>query len=160
MRFVEGILWEDGEFNLRILPMSDEQFTSSAILYNYLRRHDSISTSNKVKKTLESNIFKFRALHNWIEEHDFCADAIRILNMRNNEAIIFCLAGIPQLSAESQKEIYSSLNCLKSMIKQSFRNSASSLHKYILRMILLCPKLMANLFHYRMQRIIKNELNK
>jgi len=157
MRFVEGIIWEDGEFNLRLLPVTEFHIGLTNVLYNYLRRPQSISTSNSVEKTLKSDIYKYDSLNKWIEEHHVSEEDRRILYQRNNEAIIFCLAGIPQLDKQRRKTYYNSIKKRLPQIKNTFINSADSKHKYLYWAIKYCPVLLSKSLHSRMQKILYKE---
>lgn len=157
MWFREGILWEDGEFNLRLLPLVKRHTGLADILYNYMRRPGSISTSNKVKHTLNSDLIKFESVYDWFATHNIDNDSYKILCRRNSEAIVFFLAGIPQLEKTDRKEMLAKIKPLKSKIKDSFMSSDYPVHKIICLMTLHCPNLLARVLGRRMQKILKAE---
>lgn len=152
MRFKEGILWEDGEFNLRLLPLCDRHYTSDKLLYNYRRRPDSISTSGKVLHTLKSNIIKFDSVDAWWQSHELSESDYQIICCRNNESIIFTLAGLPQLDKSQQPEILKEIKLRKSKIKRSFMTSDKTLHHLLWHVIFVTPNLLGKVFHRIMQR--------
>lgn len=156
-RFKEGILWEDGEFNLRLLSVTDKHFCSSAILYNYCRRADSISTANKICRTLDSDLYKFDSLGEWIGSHNFTEKEIRILNRRNNEAIIFLLAGLHQLPKSERSHYFNEIYRRKKRILDSFSRTDANLQRLVGRAIFLFPKLVALVLGKKMQRILEKE---
>lgn len=159
MEFREGILWEDGEFNLRLLPLIKSHFGLSDILYNYIRRPGSISTSNKVKHTLNSDLIKFESVYDWFASRNIDKNSFKILCRRNSEAIVFFFAGIPQLEKTERKVFLAKIKPLKSKIKDSFKTSDNSVHKLIYLMLSHCPNLLAKVLGRRMQKILRAEEN-
>ena len=157
VKFVENIIWEDGEFNLRLLSITRKHYSSSLILYNYLRRPRSISTSNLIKKTLDSDIIKFVKLYSWRKSHQFDLSQQKIFNYRNNESLIFLLAGIPKLPTNEQKPYYAQIKQLRNELKESFKNSNSDTQKLLLPLIIYSPRFLAKILCFRMKSILKKE---
>lgn len=158
IKFVEGIIWEDGEFNLRLLSRTYAHYCIPNILYNYVRRPASISTSNKIYLTLNSDLYKFDSLHQWIKQHnDFSDHEIRILNKRNNESIIFMLAGLRELPKNERDTYYKEIRKRRRIIKNSFFNSVSRLHKFLGLCVLCFPQATALILGYKMNKILTKE---
>lgn len=159
-KFAEGILWEDGEFNLRVISLVESHFCMPDVLYNYMRRPGSISTSGKVARTLDSDIYKYNSLNDWIAHHNYSEQDLKILNKRNNESLIFYLAGIPQLEAAKRDEYFKRLSHLLPMMSKTFGNSISSKDKYIYLMIKHFPRLTSRLLSRKMNKILNKEQEK
>lgn len=155
--FKEGILWEDGEFNLRVLPLIRKHYGLKESLYHYVRRPGSISTSNKVKHTLDSDLIKYESVNRWFTIHKLTDKARAILNRRNNEAVIFYLAGVPELNKEERKVYLKKVKDLKRQIRETFIKSDSNLQKILLPLIIYSPSVIAWVLHRKMQRLIANE---
>lgn len=157
IRFKEGILWEDGEFNLRLLSVTSKHYCCPAIMYNYVRRPNSISTANKITRTLNSDLYKFDSLSNWISDHFFSENDVRILNQRNNESIIFMLAGLHHLPRKDRERYYTEITKRKRRIRDSFKNSAKLSHRFVGFIILLFPRVASRVLGWKMDKLLSKE---
>ena len=160
VKFTEGILWEDGEFNVKLLSLTNNHFGLEECLYNYLRRAQSISTGKHVERTLQSNLSIFDSHWQWLTSHDFDATTQKpILATFVARSIIFTLAGIPELNKERQKFFYNEIARRKKYFVKAARIADDSKIRMLRHAVIFAPRLTAALMHYRMQRLLKNDIN-
>lgn len=63
-RFTEGINYEDVEWTPRMLLLVDKVNSSDKIVYNYIHRANSITTTQNYGKIVQNNVDKFRVIQN------------------------------------------------------------------------------------------------
>lgn len=157
IRFTEGILWEDGEFNLKVLSLTKKHYGLGCNLYNYLRHPNSISTGRHLIRTLDSNLKIFDNHCKWVDSHDFNSiTQLPVLATFLSRSIIFTLAGIPELHNSALEKHY--FQQIKNRAKQ-FYNFASICDDPNIRRVRilfkLSPVFSAWILHRRMNGIMK-----
>lgn len=159
-RFTEGILWEDGEFNLRVMTLLENNYCISDVLYNYVARIGSISKAkhnSNLKKTIESDFIKFDMLNNWLKTKDINMQDKKILLRRGVESVIFGMAGIPQLPKDEREQYYNMLAERKREIISAISLLSGVKYSLIGKAINFCPKTFSKLLSFKMKQILKKE---
>lgn len=105
LRFREGILWEDGEFNVRALGRTKKHYCIDEALYYYIRRSGSISSSNgsNDRRSLDSYLTKIETISEWFADEPLEAVERRTVNKCISDVAIFYAALLPELPAEERR---------------------------------------------------------
>ena len=105
LRFREGILWEDGEFNVRALGRTKKHYCIDEALYYYIRRSGSISSSNgsNDRRSLDSYLTKIETISEWFADEPLEAEERRTVNKCISDVAIFYAALLPELPAEERR---------------------------------------------------------
>lgn len=160
LRFEEGILWEDGEFNLRFLTLVDNHYCISDNLYNYVARQGSISNNEKnLRKTLDSDLKKYDLLDEWMQKRktELDDEKVRILNNRNFSPLIFCLVGVPQLPKKERQHYYDEIRKRHSKMWKTIKKS-NNIKNYIYGFLVdFFPRPFSHIISRKMQSIIAKE---
>jgi glycosyltransferase involved in cell wall biosynthesis len=152
LRFAEGILWEDSEFNLRAFGEAKKCSCVNAALYNYLRRPNSISTSNSVKRTLDSDLYRIESAYSFYEKRELKKEHRRAINRFIAEIAIFLSAGNHQLLIEDKRHYRSELRKRKNIINIVIRNCGSLITATAAWMTLYFPYIAEPILYKRLQR--------
>lgn len=161
LKFIEGMIWEDGEFNIKALSKAKSHVCLPDSLYFYLARQGSISKNGaKVSFTLTSDLKKFDSIFEWMRGQAFNRDELEILALHNFKTLIFYLAGIPQLPSRERSQYFRKFKDRKNHIKDN--NSFLTNHKYKLLnfFILKFTKPLSYLLNARIMAIHKREQQK
>lgn len=158
LMFTEGILWEDGEFNLKLLSITERHVCLDNCLYYYFRRPGSISTGRNVEKTLRSDLIIFDNHYSWLKIHDFAKDDRQILAIKIIRPVIFTLAGIPELSDKDlRKEIYREVADRSSHLSELASQSQSIKNQAVVFAIRVFPRFTSYLLYKKMQRLLAKD---
>lgn len=157
MSFLEGILWEDGEFNLRLFPLVERHFCIGDCLYNYLRREGSISSSPKnIIKTLDSNLIRFKTIYDWVSSLELTDKQRRIINTRLTEIVMLSAAELSEIPKGLRKVYRERLVRLKPVYRKVVTRCSDFRYSMIGLCILLSPTMMSRLLANKYHRAINS----
>lgn len=158
LRFTEGILWEDGELNLKLLSITKRHVCLKDSLYYYQRRPGSISTGKNVEKTLRSDLIIFDNHYHWLMSHDFLAQERKMLASKIIRSLIFVMAGIPELAdKEVKREMYREVAMRHKQLRELAVINGTAKTKGIVKVINVIPRVFAFFLYKRMQRILAKD---
>lgn len=160
LKFTEGILWEDGEFNFKLFCLNKSNLCLNKNLYFYNRRPGSISTAGNVEKTLYSNLIIFDKHIEWLKQHSFNEFEQRILCKLIGKKIAFTLAGIPCLSdRRSRNHYFKEIKRRRKIFQSVCKRSGDWRLGLIYILYCVSPKVAAYLCYIKMQKILNQEYN-
>lgn len=158
LKFTEGILWEDGELNLKLLSVSNRHVCLKKCLYYYLRRPGSISTGKNVEKTLRSDLIIFDNHYHWLMSHDFPEEDRKMLASKIIRSLFFVLAGIPELKDKKiRREMYREVAMRHNQLQELAVINGTAKTKGLVKIIKAIPHVFAFFLYKRMQRILAKD---
>lgn len=160
LRFLEGILWEDGEFNIRAFGETERHYCINNSLYNYVRREGSISNSpTNIIKTIDSNVIRFTTIYEWYEKKDLSEYNRKIINLRLTEIIMLCVAELSEIPSNLRKEYKKKILSLKPYYYKVLTKGIDWRKNLVGMAILISPLLASSLLAAQYKRAINRTLN-
>ena len=155
MSFLEGILWEDGEFNLRLFPLVERHFCIGDCLYNYVRREGSISSSpQNIVRTLDSNLIRFKTIYDWVSPLELTDKQHHIINTRLTEIVILSTAELSEIPKGLRKVYRERLARLKPVYRKVVTRCSDFRYSLIGLCIVLSPTTMSRFLAHMYRRAI------
>lgn len=139
LRFKEGVIWEDSEFNTRAYMLAQNCYCICDTLYNYIRRDNSISDARATPFAINSRISNALGLDEYFRskafpKKDLCAAYSSIASM-----LVTAIAGLPELEEEDRKKYELMLRQHKREYCRIMRRCADTRSKIILLCYLFFP---------------------
>lgn len=97
LRFKEGVIWEDSEFNIRAYTLTDNCYCISDALYYYIRREDSISDLRATGFSTNSRVSNAYGLDEYFQASSFCKGQENAAYIRIASTLVSAIAGLPEL---------------------------------------------------------------
>lgn len=104
LKFKEGMLWEDSEFNLRAYSFAQKHYFYNKPLYYYLRRANSITTTGTSLKMVNSRFQKIESLNKFLLENNAGSFQRKIISKDLAITLVSAVAGFPDLESKIKKE--------------------------------------------------------
>lgn len=155
LRFKEGVIWEDSEFNLRAYMLADNCYFTGKSLYNYIRREDSISDLSATPHSTRSRINNAFGLQDYFKRQSVNAFAKKILCRHIMGMLIAAIAGLPELGTQDRQSFR---KLLKKRFSNMFSMALSSKQILVIGVIIaypLMPTLIERLLNNRIHAAIR-----
>ena len=160
LRFHEGILWEDGEFNIRAFGETERHFCISDSLYNYIRRSGSISCSpTNIIRTIDSNLIRFKTIYDWYEHKTISKHNRKIINLRLTEIIMLCVAELSEIPSDLRPEFRERLASLRKDYRNILTNGTDWKKNLVGATILISPLLVSRILAFLYKYTIKKTVD-
>lgn len=120
LRFKEGVIWEDSEFNLRAYSLTEDCLYIGKSLYNYIRREDSISDSKATPESTYSRISNAFGLDEYFSVRGVTLTTRTIIDRHIMGMLIAAMAGLPELEPDIRRSFRSQLShCKRKLLKMA-----------------------------------------
>lgn len=103
LKFKEGVIWEDCEFNTRAYMLSDNCYCISDALYYYIRREDSISDLKATPFSTQSRISNVYGLHQYFQTKKHSKRELGVAYSEIASILVGAIAGLPELTEKDRK---------------------------------------------------------
>lgn len=103
LKFKEGVIWEDSEFNTRAYMLTDNCYCISDALYYYIRREDSISDLKATPFSTQSRISNVYGLHQYFQTKKHSKRELRVAYSEIASILVGAIAGLPELTEKDRK---------------------------------------------------------
>lgn len=161
LKFSEGVLWEDSEYNLRALYLAKRVYNICDSLYYYLRRQNSISVIRATIKSTVSRLTNAKGLNLFFLNQKLSKSEGKIIYSHIANNIVFAVAGLKELNDDDMKYCEKHLSAMRSEIKYIFSKSKKTI-KHLIAYILilfflpLAKKFLSFYIHKTIKRTSKN----
>lgn len=155
LRFKEGVIWEDSEFNLRAYTLADYCFYTGKALYNYIRREDSISDLRATPKSTTSRISNAFGLDEYFSSKGVTPATRTILDRHIMGMIIAAMAGLPELEPIDRKSYRKQLLKCKSQLLRMAKSTKLIMPMGVTIMYVVLPALTERILNNRIHAAIR-----
>lgn len=102
LKFKEGVIWEDSEFNTRAYMLTKRCYCISDALYYYIRREDSISDLKATPFSTQSRISNAYDLNKYFQSKEYKKWELKVAYSKIVSMLIGAIAGLPELAEEDR----------------------------------------------------------
>lgn len=159
LRFKEGVIWEDSEFNLRAYSLTEHCFYTGKALYNYIRRDDSISDLHATPKSTSSRISNALGLDELFSSKEVDSTTRTILDRHIMGMFIAAMAGLPELEEEDRKSFRKQILNKRSPLLRMAKSTKHVLTLGVAIMYIILPSLTERILNNRMHAAIRRSTN-
>lgn len=159
LRFKEGVIWEDSEFNTRAYLLTHKCYCISNALYNYIRREDSISDFRATPFSTNSRISNAFGLDKYFRTMNYSARELKAAYSSIASMLIAAIAGLPELSKEARKQFRHEIRSHRQQFFHIARKCPKLKNKIILLCFLVAPALCENILNAKIHQIITKSAN-
>lgn len=154
LRFKEGVIWEDSEFNLRAYSMTEHCYYIGKSLYNYIRREDSISDLRATPKSTASRIGNALELDEYFSALGISSAARTIIDRHIMGMLIAAMAGLPELENMDRKNFRKQLLMSKCKILRIANSTKQIMPMGVAVMYIVFPSLTEKILNNRIHAAI------
>lgn len=159
LKFKEGVIWEDSEFNTRAYMLTSRCHCISNALYNYVRRENSISDIKATVFSTTSRISNAFDLDEYFNSTHCSTYELAVAYSSIASMLIAAIAGLPELSNRDcryfRKEIFSR--------KEQYWRILFRCYSLRSKIILFCywvlPSFSEKLLNRQIQKAIQRTIN-
>lgn len=155
LRFKEGVIWEDSEFNLRAYSLTEHCFYIGKALYNYIRREDSISDLRATPKSTASRIDNALGLDEYFSALGISTAARTIIDRHIIGMLIAAMAGLPELDNKNRKIFRKQLLMSKYEILRIAKSTKQIMPIGVAIMYIVFPSLTEKILNNRIHAAIR-----
>lgn len=157
LRFHEGRIWEDSEFNIRAYSLANNCLEIRDSLYYYIRREYSISDSKATPKSINSRLKNVDDLIEFFKhEKDRYKLSIISNHLMNN--IIAAISGLQEMGKKELLPFRKEILCKRKIYLSLAKYSSNKKIWLIIWLYGYFPQIIETLLSYKMQRtIIKSQ---
>lgn len=159
LRFKEGVIWEDSEFNLRAYYFAEHCFYTGKALYNYIRREDSISDLRATPKSTASRIGNALGLDEYFLGQGVSSSTRTILDRHIMGMLIAAIAGLPELDPADCKTYRKQLLKCKRQIHRLAFSTKQLTPIGVAIMYCIIPALIEQILNNRIHAAIRKSTN-
>lgn len=154
LRFKEGVIWEDSEFNIRAYLLTDRCYCISNPLYYYIRRENSISDSKATVFSTQSRISNVIGLNKFLDSDKFTNYKLKVAYSQMASILIFAMAGLTELNLSSRKKFRKDIRNEGRLLWKLICKCNSKTKKLILLSYYLFPQISEVFLNRRIHRAI------
>lgn len=154
LRFSEGYLWEDAQFNIRALALCSKHYYYAAKLYCYVRRAGSITTS-MVSENMECSRFHLvDSVCAYFNSIGIPYSYRLVINRRLCDIVVAAMVGIVELPSHLSEKYKKYFNDNKRRYISILQNSGDLRYYLISILLQINFSITANILKYKMKHII------
>lgn len=157
LRFKEGRIWEDSEFNIRAYSLASNCLEISDPLYFYIRREHSISDSKATPQSINSRL---KNVDDLIEFFKYEKDSYKLSIINNHlmSSIIAAISGLKEMGKKELLPFRQEIQCKRKIYLSLAKYSSNKKIWLIIWLYGYFPQVIETLLSYKMQRtIIKSQ---
>lgn len=155
LKFKEGVIWEDSEFNTRAYMLANNCYCISNALYYYIRREDSISDLRATPFSTRSRISNAYDLNQYFKTKDHNKWELSVAYSEIASMLIAAIAGLPELTDDERKYFRDEIRKHKAQYIQIMLTCGNIRNKLILLSFLVLPKFSENLLNKKIHEAIE-----
>lgn len=159
LKFKEGVIWEDSEFNTRAYMLSDNCYCISDALYYYIRREDSISDLKATPFSTRSRISNAYDLNQYFQSQNHQKWELKVAYSEIASMLIGAIAGLPELTEKDRKYFRNEIRKHRSQYMRIMWTCGNLRNKLILLSFWLFPvyseQLLSKKIHEAIERSTK-----
>lgn len=159
LRFKEGVLWEDSEFNVRAYMSTDNCFCVCNPLYYYIRRENSISDLKATPHAIESRISNARGLEQYFSNKNCSNYEKGVIYGHIASTLVAAIAGLPELTKDDRFHYRKEILSDKRQYWKILLDCANKRDKFILLCYFLLPAFTENIANKKIHDAIRRSTN-
>lgn len=159
LRFKEGVIWEDSEFNTRAYLLTSKCRCLCNALYNYVRRENSISDIKATYFSTNSRISNALDLDEYFNSADYSTFELSVAYNSIASMLVAAIAGFPELGIEDRKYFRNVLSAHRKQYWRIFMKCSSLKSRVIMLCYWVVPSYSENLLNRKVHEAINRTLN-
>lgn len=160
LRFKEGVIWEDSEFNIRAFSLARNCYCIESVLYNYIRRGGSISDERATDLSTQSRISNVKSLDSYFTSIPLSFYDKKVVYKHITSILIFAIAGLPEIDSKSREKYRKEILSNRKLLFHLVCSSVSLTYFLILLSFLITPHLAEKLLNRRVRSTINKASTK
>lgn len=156
LRFKEGFIWEDSEFNIRAYMLTKKCLCVSNALYYYIRRENSISDLKATPYSTHSRISNVIGLEKFISSREWSKEEKKIMYTHLAKLLVGAIAGLPELEMQDRIKYRGQIRLERNLNKNIFLNCADKKYRIMLFAFFIWPKFAENYLNIKIHEAIIN----